>query len=226
MKKHCVSAGVIKLLCVASINCGLESAFSIWESRTRTPQTGANERIANVGTGADNFSTFLASRNGSGGGQSDWPAPGDIVLWPSYFCFAVALISVVFGTIVVIAYYWGTDAANKWNDRHGTFIKVAFLVKLTLSAAVAGSMYSTSSATTPSIWGISCNVEPQTMSQKNGDYGQLCTIQVHAFASMVLILVEADVFALNHLRFLGGFDRLDIYTWFTQHETEEKDRKA
>lgn len=84
----------------------------------------------------------------------------------------------MFGTIILISYYWGAEAANKWDGRHGWFTKIAMLAKFALSAAVAGSMYSTSAPSTASLWGISCNIEPASFTQKLINFGSFCSMQV------------------------------------------------
>ena len=134
--------------------------------------------------GADNLSRFWSSIN-LPSDENAWPPSGSIVIWPSYFCFAVAIISVVFGTIVLGAYYWGIEAANKWNDRHGWFTTGAIIGKLGLLAAVAGSMYSTSSPSIRSVWGISCNTAPANVTQKLVNFGSFCSMQVLLFHSSI-----------------------------------------
>lgn len=126
---------------MALIDCSWESASSICQSRTLIFQTGSNEKIVNVRIrGANNLSRYFATSNVFVREQSDRPAPGDIVLWVSYFCFVVAIVCFVFGTIVTIEYYL---AANRWDADTG---RLPFLVKFDMSAAIAGSMYYTSPA--------------------------------------------------------------------------------
>jgi hypothetical protein len=111
-------------------------------------------------------------------GQTALPRPGDIVLWPSYFCLVVAVVSVVLSAIIMTAYFQSTEAAKVWEDRRGRFSKAAALVKFGLSTAVAASMYSTSSADIASLWGITCHSQPANIFQQAVNFNQLCSIQV------------------------------------------------
>src|SRR5271155_2133842 len=41
--------------------------------------------------------------------------PQDAKVWPTYLTLGVAALSTILATATLLAYFWGTKAANRWN---------------------------------------------------------------------------------------------------------------
>jgi uncharacterized membrane protein YbhN (UPF0104 family) len=76
-------------------------------------------------------------------GQTLWNPPSETVLWPTYFAFVTSIITVIFAAMVLVAYYWSTDTADRIDDWRSRLIWFAVALKAGLEIATSSSMYGT-----------------------------------------------------------------------------------
>ena len=144
-------------------------------------------RIISVVSVGDSLVEYYTTQNTCNGNHCTWPPPASTMTYPSLITFGAALINLILSAIVLIAYVWGTAKADSWEDTRGMFEKVCSALKITVSSAAAGSMYSTGNSTAPtssqSLWRISCNSTnqaDQTLAQFI-DFSSFCLEQVLSF---------------------------------------------
>ena len=107
------------------------------------------------------------------------------MLWPSILTVIVAVVTLILTTIVLLEYYKGTAAADRWENRRSTFGKMAtcFTISKMIACAVASSsMYITGQSTAPgpqSLWRIACDAsqEAQHLFQRIVNLDSYCTLQ-------------------------------------------------
>jgi len=123
-----------------------------------------------------NLVTFYNTANTVSQGQKLWP--DNPKLWPTYLMLAVASISTFLATIVLLAYFWGTRAANRWNQaRFGlTIFTIVFMI--IMWAIAAGGVQSNSGDET-TIWGVACDATSDTESLfgHSVNFRQTCLMQ-------------------------------------------------
>jgi hypothetical protein len=98
------------------------------------------------------------------------------------------------------------------------------LAKFALSAAVAGSMYSTSAPSTTSLWGISCNSEPASFTQKLINFGSFCSMQV--LPRYKRMTNNGRNYFAYHQRLFRISDELDPCLSILEHESHEENGQA
>jgi hypothetical protein len=128
-----------------------------------------------------NLVVFYKTANVAAQGVRLWPA--NVKLWPTYLTLGVASLSAIFAAAVLLAYCWGTKAANRWNTvRFGlTVLTIGFGV--VMWALAGGGLNSTSDFNgigSQSLWSASCDASAQQlqMFDKTVDFRQFCLEQV------------------------------------------------
>ena len=132
---------------------------------------------------ADTLGKYYQTKNDTNGGVSLWPSPADTQLWPSFLTLAVAFVTLVLTVIVLVAYFWGEVASDRWEGRRSTFGKVVALFNILSCVVASASMNKTGNATGPgaqSLWRITCNAtqEAQSLFEHVINFSQFCTMQV------------------------------------------------
>lgn len=148
-------------------------------------------RIISVISVGDTLVEYYSTQNTctSSGNQCVWPSPANTMTYPSLITFGAAVINLILSAIVLIAYVWGTAKADDWEDTRGMFEKACSALKITISSAAAGSMYSTGTSTSPSLsqslWRISCNgtLQADTVLAQFIDFNAYCLEQVPSYDS-------------------------------------------
>jgi hypothetical protein len=90
------------------------------------------------------------------------------------------MVNLILASIVLIAYFWGTGAADQWEDMRGMFEKACSTLKIMVATAGASVMFGTGGASSNSLMGQSCN--PANTADKLitdfVDFSSLCLQQV------------------------------------------------
>jgi hypothetical protein len=129
---------------------------------------------------------YFATINVTVAGQALWNPPSDTVLWPTYFTLVTSIIASIFAAIVLTAYYWSTQAADRIDDWRSRLIWLAVALKIGLEIATSSSMYATGAhgpSTGPqSLWYQTCTAtsDQVTLFQFAVNLPQFCTMQVCA----------------------------------------------
>ena len=128
-----------------------------------------------------NLVVYYSTINAVAQGQRLWPT--NPKLWPTYVMLGVAALSSILATIVLLAYLWGTKAANRWNTvRFGlSMATIGFLI--VMWAIAAGGMQSTSDfdgTGSQSLWSATCDASDQTheLFGHTVDFSRFCLEQV------------------------------------------------
>src|ERR1700721_1597160 len=93
-----------------------------------------------------------------------WPA--NAKLWPTYLMLGVASLSTILATIVLLAYFWSTKAANRWNTARFGLTMVTIGFGLIMWAIAAGGVNSTSDWTgvgSQSLWSAACDATAEQL---------------------------------------------------------------
>src|ERR1700736_3491761 len=150
-----------------------------------------------------NLVTFYNTANTVSQGQKLWP--DNPKLWPTYLMLAVASISTFLATIVLLAYFWGTRAANRWNQaRFGlTIFTIVFMI--IMWAIAAGGVQSNSGDET-TIWGVACDATSDTESLfgHSVNFRQTCLMQV--IILVVMLMLGMEYYLCGNWDRIGSFD--------------------
>lgn len=168
---------------------------------------------------SDNLAQFFSTKGTSKGGQHLWAA--GTLLWPTILALAVALVTLVLSIIVLVAYRWGAEMANRWDNRRANFSKFVSVVQVVFSAAGAAGMYQTGS-NPKTLWGQTCGVQPRQSLFPEINFKTYCLMQV-LFVIYEILIVE----------FGGCYDAcqygceciepLYIYLWLYGQEKQKRD---
>ena len=109
-----------------------------------------------------NLVVFYRTEQAAVNGVSLWPE--DSKLWPTYVTLGVAALSTMLATATLLAYFWGTKYANRWNIARTTvtFVSIGFVIVLWAIAAYG--LQSTSSwdgTGSRSLWSSTCDATDQ-----------------------------------------------------------------
>ena len=128
-----------------------------------------------------NLVVFYKTEQAVVNGVSLWPHSSK--LWPTYVTLGVAVLSTILATATLLAYFWGTKYANRWNIARTTltFVSIGFIIVLWAIAAFG--LQSTSSfdgVGSQSLWSSTCDA---TDSQREIfghviDFHRFCLMQV------------------------------------------------
>lgn len=127
---------------------------------------------------------YFATINVTADGQPLWNPPSDTALWPTYFTLVQSIITSIFAAIVIGAYYWSTQTADRIDDWRSRLVWLALLLKVCLEVATSSSMYATGvnapSNGPQSLWYQTCTMEPDqiTLFSFAINLPQYCTMQV------------------------------------------------
>lgn len=150
---------------------------------------------------------YFATENVTNLGQRLWSS--DTILWPTILALAVSLVSIVLSTIVLFAYFWGTKAADRWDNWRGYFTNTTSAVKIAFHIAVAVSLFVT--GTNPnSLQGQTCGAPPAKeplFPQLN--FGKFCAMQVIILPVNILIVAFCRIYDAYSDR-NGNFERLHL----------------
>lgn len=117
-------------------------------------------------------------------GQSLWNPPSQTVLWPTYFTLVTAVVTSLIAAVVLTAYYWSTQAADRIDDWRTRLIWLTFLLKIGLEISTSSSMYATGThapANGPqSLWYQTCTATSTAVSLFHFtiNLNQFCAMQV------------------------------------------------
>ena len=95
-------------------------------------------------------------------GVSLWPQSSK--LWPTYVTLGVASVSAILATATLLAYFWGTKYANRWNIARTTLTVISIGFAVVLWAIAAYGLQSTSSwdgIGSRSLWSSTCDSTDQ-----------------------------------------------------------------
>lgn len=110
----------------------------------------------------DNLIVFYTTANAVIHGVRLWPASAK--LWPTYVTLGIAALTMILSTATLIAYCWGTKAANRWSLVR-TGVAIAVLVfNVVIWGIAAYGLQSTSAFNgfgSQSLWSASCDSTPQ-----------------------------------------------------------------
>jgi hypothetical protein len=103
---------------------------------------------------------YYLTINGSYNNQNVWPP--DVLVYPTYMCFIVGTLAAIFSFIVLLGYCWGTETANRWDDRRGWYTKLGMVIKVILQIIVAVNMKTSADDDSPySLWSVVCDTTKQ-----------------------------------------------------------------
>jgi hypothetical protein len=117
-------------------------------------------------------------------GQPLWNSPSETVLWPSYFTLVSSVITSLIAAVVLVAYYWSVDAADRIDDWRSRLIWLVFILKIALEVTTSSGMYATGTrapANGPqSLWYQTCTMTSETVSLFSFtiNLDQFCNMQV------------------------------------------------
>jgi hypothetical protein len=126
---------------------------------------------------------YYATINVTVDGQSLWNPPDQTVLWPTYFTLVTSIITSIFAAVVLGAYYWSTQAADRIDNWKSILVWLALLLKGGLEAATSSSMYATGahgpSNGPQSLWYQTCTATSTDIAlfSPTINLPQFCTIQ-------------------------------------------------
>jgi len=132
----------------------------------RTPSTSFLPMINTFSSGSIaaaglNMAKYYQTENDMNGTQPLW-SPSTFT-WPNYLTIAAASVTFVSSSAVLLAYCWGREAAERFDNRRALISKlilvVQVLVKVVASATAAIVMYKTGSSSN-SLTGQTCGAPP------------------------------------------------------------------
>jgi hypothetical protein len=127
---------------------------------------------------------YFATQTVTAAGQPLWEPPSQTVLWPTYFTLVQSCITSVFAAVVLAAYYWSTETADRVDDWRSRLVWLALAVKIGIEIATSSSMVATgvnAPANGPqSLWFQTCTMTPDqiTLFSFAINLPQYCTMQV------------------------------------------------
>jgi hypothetical protein len=110
----------------------------------------------------DNLVVFYNTANAVIQGVRLWPMSAK--LWPTYVTLGIAALSMILATATLIAYFWGTKAANRWSLARTGLAIIVLGFNVIIWAIAAYSLKSTSKfdgVGSRSLWSASCTATPQ-----------------------------------------------------------------
>ena len=112
------------------------------------------------------------------------------MIWPTATGLAVSLLAIILSGIVLVAYFWGSEAADRWDDRKSYVNKLIMLVRVATSSVVTGAFFQTSNNPN-SLQGQTCgvnNVEPPKKEIfPTFNFDKFCLMQVYFLSRISLI---------------------------------------
>jgi hypothetical protein len=135
-------------------------------------------------------------------GQALWGA--NPKLWPTYLMLGVASLSSILCTIVLLAYFWGTKAANKWNTARFGLSLFTMGFMMVMWAFAAGGMEGTSGIDA-SIWSQACDATDQKKSifGHEVNFNQFCLEQV---VPLSILMTGMEYYLCRDWNWIGNFD--------------------
>ena len=119
-------------------------------------------RVVVVALMVDNLVLFYETANRISQGVRLWPQ--NAKLWPTYLALGIASLSAILATIVILAYCWGTKAANRWNTARTTITVGTLIFNIVIWGIAAAGLQSTSSFNgigSQSLWSATCDATDQ-----------------------------------------------------------------
>jgi hypothetical protein len=162
----------------------LASASSTFSSRSQIPiQIYLTRSIISIigitATLSEYYSTvtYCAPNNG----PCAWNPATNTTTYQSLLGLGAALVNLILASIVLIAYFWGTGAADTWEDMRGMFEKACSTLKITVATAGAAVMFGTGGTSSNSLMGQSCNPgnQAETLITDFVNFSSLCNQQVN-----------------------------------------------
>ena len=139
----------------------------------------ANNRIASAAMTAGCLQQYFSTLNLSNLGQMLWNP--NSMIWPTVTGLAVSLLAIILSGIVLVAYFWGTAAADRWDDRRSYVNKAIMLVRIATSSVVTAAFYQTQNNPN-SLQGQTCGVNgvepPKKSVFPSFNFDKFCLMQV------------------------------------------------
>lgn len=123
-------------------------------SQSLSSNTSSSGSIATAGL---NLAKYYQTENVMNGTQALW-APTTFT-WPNYLTIASASITFVSASVVLLAYCWGRDVAERFDNRRAWIAKLLIVVQIVSAATAAIVMYKTGSSSN-SLTGQTCGAPP------------------------------------------------------------------
>ena len=109
-----------------------------------------------------NLVVFYKTARAVVNGVNLWPQSSK--LWPTYVTLGVAALSAIFASATLLAYFWGTKYANRWNIARTTLTVISIGFVLVFWAISAYGLQSTSDWNgqgSRSLWSSTCDATEQ-----------------------------------------------------------------
>lgn len=172
---------------------------------------------------------YYLTVNGGNGNENFWPPASNLALYPTYLCFVVGTLSAIFSLAVLAGYCWGTDTADRWDDRRGWLTKAGCVIKIILSAVVAINMKVTSNTDSPySLWSVVCDTTSQKKFLGLINFNRGCSFQVPRTLGLDtdIGVLDGIICAEYRLHRIGSSDWIDICIGLVGQEAQRKNGKA
>jgi hypothetical protein len=110
-----------------------------------------------------------------------WPQNAKV--WPTYLTLGIAALSTFLATATLLAYFWGTKVANRWNMARVSVTIAVVVFNIVIWAIAAFGLQSTSAFDgigSQSLWSAVCDSTPQQheIFGHEFNFGQYCLMQV------------------------------------------------
>jgi len=143
-------------------------------------------RVVVVSLMTHNLVVFYNTTGQVRAGQPLWPS--STKTWPTYVMLGVASLSTILATIVLLAYAWGTRAANRWNTaRLGlTIATVLFMIIMwgIGTAGLQGTSDGGDGTGSISLWAATCDASDE----KKGLFSSIINMNQFCLEQVILIL--------------------------------------
>jgi len=149
-----------------------------------------------------NLAVFYNTVGTISNGVRLWPEKSK--LWPTYVTLGVAALSTVLSTATLLAYFWGTKYANRWNMARTTLTVVTIIFSIILWLIAVYGLQSTSSfegVGSQSLWSSTCD----STDQQHELFGhvinlnQLCLMQEWGFICATISIGLEILTAISYI---------------------------
>ena len=139
----------------------------------------------------DNLVVFYSTTGTNSNGVRLWPESSK--LWPTYLTLGVAALSTILATATLMAYFWGTKVANRWNIARVTLSVIFIIFSIVMWAIAIFALQSTSSfdgTGSQSLWSATCDSteEQHELFGHIVNFRQFCLMQVHSLKPPLKVL--------------------------------------
>jgi hypothetical protein len=142
-----------------SMSSESSAASSTYSQRTLPSRSLSSDtsRSGSIATAGLNLAKYYQTENVMNGTQALW-SPTTFT-WPNYLTIASASITFVSASVVLLAYCWGRDVAERFDNRRAWIAKLLIVVQIVSAATAAIVMYKTGNSSN-SLTGQTCGAPP------------------------------------------------------------------